>query len=253
MISIIPLKTGTIYCDKGKTLTQGTDYGKMVYIPSISWLIKTPNEKILVDTGMPGTETSSNNHYHGSYQLPGERIDQALKINGIQPEEITKVIFTHLHWDHSQNGHLLPKAKFYVQKKELDFAKNPSGTYNRSYDHPSLGLTPSINTIQDSLIIIDGDHNLTPEIKLIFTPGHSPGHQIVVVQTASGPYVIAGDAVLCYDNLLPSMSEDIVLPGRHKDSQETKAVIEKIMHLAGAVHRILPGHDDRVFRKKEYN
>ena len=253
MISITPLKTGTIYCDKGKTLTQGVDCGKMIYIPSISWLIKTPTEKILVDTGMPDTETSSTNHYNGSYQLPGERIDEALKINNIKPEEITTVIFTHLHWDHAQNGYLLPNAKFYIQKKELDFAKNPTGTYHRSYDHPCLGLTPSITQIQDRLIILDGDHNLTPEIRILLTPGHSPGHQIVVVQTASGPYVIAGDAILCYDNLLPSMSEDIVLPGRHKDSSETKTVIEKIMTLAGVVHRILPGHDDRVFRKKEYN
>ncbi len=251
MNCIIPLKTGTIHCDKSKTLTQGIDIGKMIDIPSIAWLIITPTEKILVDTGMPETVVAAYRHYHGSYQLPGERIDQALKIQGISPNEITKVILTHLHWDHCQNGHFLPNAKFYVQQKELDFARNPTGTYFRSYDHPSLGLTPAFETYP--LTIIDGDVEISPGITAILSPGHSPGHQIVVVETASGPYVIAGDAVLCYDNLLPSMATDIILPGRHKDSEQTKQVIEKIMTLAGVVHRILPGHDDRVFRKKEYS
>src|SRR3989338_4764565 len=252
MITITPLRVGTIYCDKGKTLTQGVDNGKMMYIPSVSWLIKTPTEKILVDTGMPDTETSHSKHYPGSYQLPGERIEQVLKIQGVLPEEITKVIFTHLHWDHCQNGLLLPKAKFYVQKKELDFARNPAGTYFRSYDHPSIGLTPEFETYP--LEVVDGDWEVLPGITAMLTPGHSPGHQIVVVETAPGTkYVIAGDAVLCYDNLLPSTQQDYVLPGRHKDSAETQQVIEKIITIAGATHRILPGHDERVFSKKEYS
>ena len=251
MITITPLRVGTIYCDKGKTLTQGVDQGKMVYIPSVSWLIKTPTEKILVDTGMPDTQTSDTKHYHGSYQLPGERIDQALLMNGIKPEEITKVIFTHLHWDHCQNGNLLPNTTFYVQKKELEFARNPTGTYFRSYDHPALGLQPSYERYR--LTILDGDAEIAEGVSVVLTPGHSPGHQIVVVQVnAATNYVIAGDAVLCYDNLLPGFSTDYVLPGRHKDSKETIASIEKIIALAGAVHRILPGHDEKVFRKKEY-
>ncbi|MDP3734746.1 MAG: N-acyl homoserine lactonase family protein [Nanoarchaeota archaeon] len=249
MITINPLRVGTIYCDKGKTITQGVDNGKMIYVPSVSWLIKTPTEKILVDTGMPDTHTSHSFHYHGSYQLPGERIDQALKINGIKPEEITKVILTHLHWDHCQNGHLLPNAIFYIQKKEIEFARNPSGTYFRSYDHPALGLTPAFE--QYPIKELDGDAEIAPGVSVILTPGHSPGHQIVVVH-CSQTYVIAGDAVLCYDNLLPSMQQDYVLPGRHKDSAETQKVIEKIIALAGATHRILPGHDEKVFRKKEY-
>lgn len=252
MISITPLRVGTIYCDKGKTLTQGVDNGKMVYIPSVAWLIKTPTEKILVDTGMPDTETSHSKHYHGSYQLPGERIDQALAIQGISLEEITKVIFTHLHWDHCQNAYFFPRAALYVQKKELEFARNPTGTYFRSYDHPSIGLTPAFERY--NLTILDGDADIAPGIKVLLTPGHSPGHQIVVVHTnPDTTYIIAGDAVLCYDNLLPSTQQDYVLPGRHKDSAETQQVIEKIISLAGATHRILPGHDERVFRKKEYS
>lgn len=249
MNKIIPLKTGTIFCDKGKTLTQGVDEGKMIYIPSIAWLIKTPTEKILVDTGMPDTQTAHHKHYHNSYQLPGERIDQALLINKVKPEDITKVIYTHLHWDHCQNGSLLPKAMFYVQKRELDFAKNPTGTYFRSYDHPVLGLRPAFQDLE--LTTIDGDVEIVDGVTAILAPGHSPGHQIVKVQ-ASNPYVIAGDAVLCYDNLIPSSSGDYILPGRHNNTQETIATIEKMIELAGAAHRILPGHDSRVFRKKEY-
>jgi len=251
MVSIIPLKTGSIYCDKGKTITANVDAGKMVYIPAIAWLITTPSEKILVDLGMPETKIASEKHYLGSYQLPGERIDQALQLQNIRPEEITKVIFTHLHWDHCQNGHFFPNAKFYVQKKELEFARTPIETYFRSYDHPGIGLTPSFEKYP--LTILDGDAQITPEMQVILTSGHSPGHQIVVVDTASGPYVIAGDAVLCYENLIPGADGDFILPGRHKDTPETIAAIHKILSLAGEPGRVLPGHDEKVFRKKVYD
>ena len=250
MITIIPLRTGTIYCDKGKTLTQGIDTGKMVYIPSISWLIKTPHEKILVDTGMPETETADSKHYPGSFQLPGERIDQALLIHGVKPEEITKVILTHLHWDHCQNGHYFPQAKFYVQKKELEFARNPEGNYFRSYDHPLLGLTPAFENYH--LTIIDGDLAICKEVSVILLPGHSPGSQIVMVD-ASQRYIIAGDAVLCYENLQSHSTTTFILPGRHKDTAETVAGIKKLLSLVNNdSQRIMPGHDEKVFRKKEY-
>jgi len=251
MISIIPLKTGSIYCDKGKTLTTNVDAGKMGNIPAIAWLIQTPTEKILVDTGMPETKIASEKHYLGSSQLPGERIDQALHLHHIRPEEITTVIFTHLHWDHCQNGHFFPNAKFYVQKKELEFARTPIGTYFRSYDHPGIGLAPSFEKYP--LTIVDGDAQIAPGVRVILTPGHSPGHQIVVVDTASGPYVIAGDAVLCYENLIPGVDGDFILPGRHKDTPETIAAIRTILSLAGEPSRVLPGHDEKVFRKKVYD
>lgn len=250
MNTITPLRTGMIYCDKGKTLTQGIDEGKMIYIPSISWLITTPTEKILVDTGMPDTHTSDQKHYPGSYQLPGQRIDHALRMLNIDTKDITKIVFTHLHWDHCQNALLFPNATLYIQKKELEFAKNPNGSYLRSYDHPDLLLTPGFQSY--NFQILECDQEIAPGINAILTPGHSPGHQIVTVQTDSGPYVIAGDAILCYENLIPTSNSDYCLPGRHKDTTETIQSIEKILTLATTPARILPGHDEKVFRKSQY-
>ncbi len=239
-----------IYCDKGKTLTQGIDEGKMIYIPSISWLITSPTEKILVDTGMPDTNISDKKHYPGSYQLPGQRIDHALRMIGISTQDISKIIFTHLHWDHCQNALLFPNAILYVQQQELEFAKNPTGSYLRSYDHNDILLQPGFQSYLFQ--IIDGDQEITPGIQAILTPGHSPGHQIVKVETDSGPYIIAGDAILCYENLLPTSKDDYSLPGRHKDTTETIKSIEKILALAKNPARILPGHDEKVFRKSQY-
>lgn len=251
MNTITPLRTGTIYCDKGKTLTQGIDEGKMIYIPSISWLITTPTEKILVDTGMPDTIQSTNNHYPGSYQLPGQRIDHALKMINIDVAEISKIIFTHLHWDHCQNALLFPNAQLYIQQKELEFAKNPTGSYLRSYDHPEIMLTPGFQPY--TFKVIDEDIEIAPGITAILAAGHSPGHQIVHVQTDSGPYVIAGDAILCYENLMPTNNSDYTLPGRHKDTTQTIQSIEKILSLATTPSRILPGHEEKVFRKARYD
>ena len=80
---IIPIKTGTIYCNKGLTTTLGKDLDQWINIPSIAWYVedKENNNKILVDTGMCCTEQANRYHYSGSKQEEDEQIDRALKKN----------------------------------------------------------------------------------------------------------------------------------------------------------------------------
>lgn len=246
-MKIIPLKTGEICCDKGLTTTFKKDVGKMIYIPSTAWLIDTGKEKILVDTGMCDTDKANKYHYKGSTQKEGERIDQTLKKIGVDVKDITKIIFTHLHWDHCQNLYFFKNAKFYVQKKELEFAKNPIPLYYTSYESHIPGLKQTFSEIQFELI--NGDQKIVDGINVIFTPGHSPGHQTVLVKTEKGTYAITGDAIMCYENLEKNGNQKFTMMGRHADIIESWKSIEKILSKSDFV---LPGHEEKVFDKKEY-
>tara|TARA_Y100000310_G_C20694653_1_gene824701 strand:+ start:4581 stop:5321 length:741 start_codon:yes stop_codon:yes gene_type:complete len=243
---IYPLKTGEIFCNKGLTTTFNVDVGKMIYIPSTAWYIETSNHKIMVDTGMCDTERANKYHYKGAKQDPDQRIDRALAKIGINIEDIDIVILTHLHWDHSFNLHLFKNAKFYVQKDELAFAKNPVSPYWNSYDY---NHNPSF--LNTTFIELEGDQEILPGIRVIRTPGHSPGHQSVLVQGKEKVYAIAGDAIMCYQNLegFPEKGHKFISIGRHADIIESWKSMEKIVNNSDFV---LPGHEEKVFEKEFY-
>src|SRR3989344_8853657 len=141
---IFPICTGSIECDKGLTITLGKDVGRKIRIPSTVYYIRGKNRHILVDTGMCDTEIANKHHYPGSLQESHQRIAKALEKFGITIKDIDTVIFTHLHWDHCQNIELFTHAKLLVQKKELEYAKNPLPIYHNSYQYQQPGLKQSI-------------------------------------------------------------------------------------------------------------
>ena len=84
------------------------------------------------------------------------------------------------------------------------------------------------------------------DIHIYFTPGHSPGSMSVAVETADGPYVIAGDAVMTYDNLRgdPAKRQKFLPIGRYTDIFQVFDSLELILSRAGGViEHVLPGHD----------
>jgi len=246
---IIPIKTGTILCNKGLTLTLGRDIDKWVVVPSIAWLIDAPGRKILVDTGMCDTKRARKYHYPGSRQRKNERIDYALRDKGVNTNDIDTVVFTHLHWDHCSNLGLFCKAELIVQEEELRFARDPIPPYRHSYESPEIGLTPSFQDAEFRMV--NGDVDLGGGIRLLHTPGHSPGHQSVLVETKNGTYVIAGDAVACFENLEPDKKKntEFTMIGRYMDIEKAWNSLVKINTVADFV---LPGHDDTVFEKDYY-
>ena len=242
---IYPLKTGKIYCNKGVTTTFKVDIGKMIYIPSTAWYIETPEHKIMVDTGMCDTARAQI-HYPNAHQAPGQRIDEALEKIGVNIDNIDTVILTHLHWDHSYNLDRFKNAKYYVQKDELEYAKNPMPHYWNSYN---FNENPSFtNTTFEEL---EGDQEIFPGIKVIRTPGHSIGHQSVLVQGKDKVYAIAGDAVMCYENLTsPKPGHNFIPIGRHLNIDDSVRSMQKIVNNSDFV---LPGHEEKVFEHEFYD
>ena len=196
--TIRPIKVGSISYYRGAFTSNQEKYKEREEFPVLIFLIEGNGRKILVDTGSgdPALE-SMKVSYHGPgiTRKPEEAPDEALRLLGIQPEEIDTVIMTHLHWDHCYNNHLFPQADFYVQKKELFDAVCPLPKFKTTYETFYTGVVPPWARQATKWKVIDGDYDL----KLLLIPGHSLGLQGVLVDTEKGQYFLPSDAVPLYD------------------------------------------------------
>jgi N-acyl homoserine lactone hydrolase len=246
---IRPILTGLIQVDTGAYLTMGRNAGKKEDIPASAWLVEGAPFPILVDTGMCDTERANRWHHPGSRQDEGEDIGSRLAAMGIAPEDVELVVCTHLHWDHCSNMRLFSMARFVVHARELAFALDPIPPYYRSYESAVLGITPPYAGLPFDTV--EGDKEVYPGITVFPTPGHSPGHQAVSLDTDKGRYVIAGDAVFCYENLKadPAAHLPFIPPGRFLNMLEAW---ESLGTIASRAAYVLPGHDIRVFDKEVY-
>ena len=145
-----------------------------------AWYIEGSQPKTIVDTGaMASTFTKK-----GVPQTDLVSVEDAFGKLGLKPEDIEIVIVTHLHADHTALGYLYKKAKFIVQKKELDYARNP---------HPIDACIYDSSTFEGlNLEVIDGEKEIIPGVFAFPTPGHTPGGQSVEVNTAAGKAIITG-------------------------------------------------------------
>lgn len=233
--TITMLDTGTQSQDKG-FMTYLTDMGRPIEIPVTVALLEGP-EKILVDTSFRSVERTWEIRRRKIVRRPEQELLAALAAAGARPEEITAVILTHLHYDHAGNTQLFPRARFLVQREELRYALAPSHFDASAYFAPSLGITPDY--LGTRFELLDGDAEIAPGVRAIATPGHTPGHQSVLVETAAGRYCVAGDAVMWHENLAKRIP-----PGLHTSTLESLASLDKIARLAD---HVLPGHEPALF------
>lgn len=148
------------------------------WMPVYVHVVDHPDGQVLIDTGM--TEL----HPSGAELQPRLR---PLSEQDIDLAAIDIVVNTHLHGDHCGGNHLFAGKPIYVQRRELDDARS-GGIYIREWvDAPGVQFVP-----------VDGEHELLPGLRLLPTPGHTPGSQVVVVETEGRPIVIGGDVAVWF-------------------------------------------------------
>ncbi len=168
-----------------------------------SLLIKTADENILIDTGIGTIYTEKFASMFG-IEKPATLL-KGLSSLGIKSEDITKVILTHLHFDHAggncwkdANGQIrptFPNATYFVQQGELEYTKNPDPRSKGSYFPQNWEPL----TASGQLEIIFSDCEIVPGISTQVTGGHTRDHQIVKVQS--------GDRTACFlADLVPTDS-----------------------------------------------
>ncbi len=230
------LDLGTLTFDKS-FLTSGRGMGEIITVPSWAVLIDHPRAKIVVDTGFGNPSLPHVSPWQAKRSKKQE-LEYQLKEYGFEPENIDIVINTHLHYDHCGNNALFKKSRFIVQLSELRVAYVPPIFNKAVYSRIDF----DIEGIEYDAI--EGDFfNLLPGIDIIYTPGHSMGHQSVLVTTNEGMIIIPGDAVYTGENY-----EELILPGFCYDSESSLRSIKRIRKLANDYEAVvLFSHDANFF------
>lgn len=254
---IVPLDLGDTTGDNSLTFLR-RGMGKVLPGKIVASYIGGAKKKIVVDTGPPDMERTLKYHPYAVSEpnKPDQNMVAQLEKAGVKPEEIDMVILTHLHWDHVGDVLLFPNAEFVVSEKELHFALNPVPAHYVAYEALQIGMEPLYLKVMERLRTVEMKHKkLLDGISVIPTPGHSPGSISVIVETAGGPYVIAGDAVPNYKNLEGDSEERMphLMSGVYTSMIEMWKSFELIDEVVkGDYTKVIPGHDPLVFENDRY-
>ena len=169
--------------------------------PVHGFVVTHPGGAVLVDTGVGGPEEVLND-----WRVVNRSVADALAGLDMTPADIGLVINTHLHFDHCGQNAVFSHAACYVQRAELDRAQR---------EEPEL--YDWFGFMNARWELLDGDAEVLPGLSVITTPGHTVGHQCVVVQSAGGgPDLLIGDAAYTPHQYAGPADEDLV-PGQAAD------------------------------------
>ena len=191
------------------------------------WFLEGPGPKVLVDAGAKAVSFKG----MGATETDLISVEDGLGKLGLKPHDIDIVIVTHLHCDHIELGHLYKKARFIVQKKELDYARNP---------HPIDAVGFIKDTFEGlNFEVIDGDREIIPGISVLLTPGHTAGGQSVEVNTTAGRAIIAGFCGVA-NNFTPNatskrMGWEVTAPLIHHDVRQAYDSVLRVKQRADII------------------
>lgn len=201
------------------------------------WLLKSPSQTILVDTGYDAAE--------GIARGRPVTIDPAdlLKRFGVAPDTIETVIITHLHYDHAGSLPAFNAATFHLQEQEMTYATGPCMCHDVlrqpfSGDH----VAEMVKSLYSGRVVFhDGAGEVAPGVEVHLIGGHSRGLQCVRVKTRRGNVVLASDASHYYENFLQARPFPIVV-----DLENMLSGFTTLRALADSDNHIIPGHDPLV-------
>jgi len=189
---------GSFVADKRIFLPEGPR--SMYSAVAKSLLIEAGKDKILVDTGIGSVPGDPKFDAIRRVQTIMRTKSQGMKVGlarlGIRPEEITAVVNTHLHNANSGGNNLFTNAQFYISKSEFGFIDKSIGDdpNQTAYIPENYDKLKSVNETK-------GEYRLSDEVLVIPTPGHTTGHQSVVVSMGRRNLVYSGDVAPLKKNL----------------------------------------------------
>jgi N-acyl homoserine lactone hydrolase len=146
----------------------------------LGYVVIHPQGIVLFDTGMGHPDEETERHYRPA-RVP---LDVALATSGIRPDQVTMVVNCHLHFDHCGGNPSFTGRPIACQRQELADARSIV-----DYTLPDLVDNPGLSYLE-----LDGDAELLPGVHVWPTPGHTAGHQSLVVRLDDGTVVLAGQS-----------------------------------------------------------
>jgi glyoxylase-like metal-dependent hydrolase (beta-lactamase superfamily II) len=201
------------------------------------WILHNSARTVLVDTGFGPRAAKERGRI-----LDVDPIE-ALGRLGIDPDTISDVLITHLHYDHAGNMDRLTRARFHVQESEVVYATGPcmcEKFMRFPYDVEDV-VTFIRHTFAERVVHHCGDAAPLPGISLHHLPGHTAGIQAVKVNTPRGPVLLASDVSHYYANFLRKSPFSLII-----NVPETLESYDAMLRLVPGTDNIIPGHDPRV-------
>ncbi|MDL2209914.1 N-acyl homoserine lactonase family protein [Desulfovibrio sp. OttesenSCG-928-O18] len=217
--------------------------GTRLTIPVTAAVLDTDDGYILFDTGFhPAGLTDPD--ILGGYAEACRYTEDNLAVNqlaklGLKPEDIRVVVSSHLHFDHTGGNCHFGHARFLVQRAEWRWAASPEPFLAGAYRPGHYDL--------NSYELLEGSQRLFDGVWAFLTPGHTPGHQVLLVQKRGGTIILTGDACYTEENL-----ERCLPDGNGYDrvrNMESQMLLKTLAEMQNAELKVM--HDPRFFARNE--
>jgi glyoxylase-like metal-dependent hydrolase (beta-lactamase superfamily II) len=228
------MRMGSITLDRS-AMTHFKGKGEIIEVPIWACAATNGEVNIVIDTGLHDLE-SARKAEPGCHQKPDEQVVNAIKnAMGWSPADINYVINTHLHYDHCGGNAFFPQSKFIVQRTEWETAAKPIASEAAFYIDEFYGKK-AVKYFQWDFA--DEEKDILPGLKVIPTPGHTRGHQSVLLNIGKGVLCVSGDICNVADNVNGNLEPNIVV--------NTQQVYESFALLRRCADFILPGHEPSI-------
>jgi glyoxylase-like metal-dependent hydrolase (beta-lactamase superfamily II) len=247
--SIQAIRYGTIANFPVASLVMGAPQDEKTDIAMVVWLIRGGGHNVLFDSGFH-REVWLKRFPTADFLRP----DEAVKLAGVQPEDVTDIIVSHAHWDHMGGIDLFPKATVWIQKQEFAYytadAWQPGGKHG-GIDPDDVKALVQVNT-EGRLRLIDGDNaggrdgvEILPGIRAYTGSRHTWASQYIRVD-GDPPFLLASDNCYLYRNLAEHKASATFSEADQPANIRNQA---RMIELAGSADRVVPGHDPRQFER----
>jgi glyoxylase-like metal-dependent hydrolase (beta-lactamase superfamily II) len=227
------------FADMGMFADTGEYDGKPGSIVDPCFVIVHPHGTLLWDTGL-GDDLVGKDRIEGNGAITlhvDTSLVAQLQTLKLTPDDITFVGFSHLHFDHTGNANRFMHSTWLINRTELQAALS---------DSPPFGVDPKLISNHQSVQLqqIDGDFDVFGDgtVRILKAPGHTPGHQVLLVKLAhAGPVLLSGDLYHTRENRSQRR-----VPGINTDRADTLASFDRIEHIVANQHaRVIVQHDPR--------
>lgn len=195
----------------------------------VVYAIRHPDGLVLFDTGIAEGHEEAENRYHPIIRRP---LAEALDSIGVAMGEVGAIANCHFHLDHCGGNPLFPGTPIFAQQAEYDAS-----------DSLDYTLPEVVRFDGAKLELHDGDADIFPGVRVIPTPGHTPGHQSLLVETRDGRIMIAGQATNdASDYARAQLAWQVRNQDPDEPAPEVAAWVARVQQ-EFAPHRVLFAHD----------